>query len=66
MSYFEPEGVPQEVIQSKTQQKRVIRIRFQSKEDVDAFIEKTGIQLPHRSIYKISYPERDIFSFLGE
>jgi len=61
VSYFEPEGVPEEVKKKLQEQRRVIRVRFRNKEDALVFTEKTGIPLMHKRISKISYPQRDLF-----
>ncbi len=52
--YFEPSKPPEEVVQSGG--KKILRIRFKTREDVENFVAKTGINLVHGRTNKISYP----------
>lgn len=62
MSYFEPDGIPEEVKKSKEVEKRIVRIRFKTKQDAIDFTRNTGITFTHKSTAKISFPVQDIFS----
>ncbi len=53
--YYEPNAAPEEVIKAKEKEKRVIKIRFDSREDLVDFVNKTGISIPHKKKYSIFF-----------
>ena len=55
--YFEPNAAPE-----KETTKRMIRVRFKTKEDVIEFEKKTGIKLSHKKTVRIDFPINDPFA----
>lgn len=59
--YFEPNEPPKEVKQAISSKKKTLLVRFETKQDVIDFVNKTGIQLIHGKVNKISFPIGNTF-----
>ena len=54
--FFEPNKPPEAVLKNKQDQSRLVRIRFKTKADADAFYEKTGIRVQPGDFNRLNYP----------